>query len=576
MHRHLKFPATVRLFLSAGSILALFFLIFPVSLLAAPAADSGKNYFLVEKQYRQAKSYYQNLLRSNQGKDRDNWLKGTNTFRRIYQANQDTAVAPKCLFMLGKMHHDMHERFRNPLDLGESIAYYEDVATLYSGHRLADDALFAIGTIYQLDKKDEKKAARTFAKIVALYSDGDMAPGAALHLQKLRGDAAPDILPVRMTEPKPETMNVPLRNAQLMPIRHWSSNNYTRIVVETSDPVTFRHQMLEKSGDLPRRLYIDLVGCRLGPEVRDTVPIQDGLLRQVRNAQYSPDTVRVVLDTQANISDYKVFSLEDPFRVVVDVMSGDTPSPEFKQDRADGKLSLARQLGLGIRRIIIDPGHGGKDPGTVSPSGLKEKDIVLQVARMLKKKLSTKLDCEIILTRDADVFIPLEERTAIANSREGDLFISIHVNAAPRSGVHGIETYVLDLATNQEAMRVAAQENATSARKVSDLQAILLDLIQNTKVNESVKLAEIVQDNMVSGLTGQYENINNLGVKKAPFIVLIGARMPAILTEIAFLSNPMEERRLRNDAYLNSLSEHIAQGVSGYVNSMNMAGYFPK
>ena len=576
MHRHLRFPAAIRLFLSAGTILALFLLLFPASALSAPpATDSGKNYFLVEKQYRQAKSYYQNLLRNSQGKDRDNWLKGTNTFRKIYQANQDTAVAPKCLFMLGKMHHDMSERFRNPLDLGESIACYEDVATLYSGHRLADDALFAIGTIYQLDKNDEKKAARTFAKIVALYSDGDMAPSAAMHLRKLRGDDAPDNPPAYMAEPQQEPARISLRNASLMPIRHWSSNNYTRIVVETSEPVTFKHQILEKIGDLPRRLYIDLIGCRLGPEVKNTVPIQDGLLRQVRNAQYSPDTVRVVLDTQSNISDYKVFSLEDPFRVVVDVMSGDMPSPKFKPE-PDGKLSLARQLGLGIRRIIIDPGHGGKDPGTVSPSGLKEKDIVLQVARMLKKKLNTKLDCEIILTRDADVFIPLEERTAIANSREGDLFISIHVNAAPSSGVRGIETYVLDLATNQEAMRVAALENATSARKVSDLQAILLDLIQNTKVNESVKLAEIVQDNMVSGLTGQYENINNLGVKKAPFIVLIGARMPAILTEIAFLSNPMEESRLRNDAYLNSMSEHIAQGVSGYVNSMNMAGYLPK
>lgn len=589
---------TLRLKITAGWLLILLCLFFSRSAFSAVAPDpSEKNYFLVEKQYRQANSYYQNLRTGNRGKDRANWLNSVNTFRKLYQENKDTAVAPKCLFMLGKCFLDMYERFNNPMDLEESLAYFEDVTTRFPSNRLADDALFAFGSLHLVHKNDPKKAARSFAKIVALYADGDMASGAAQHLEKLRDTslqtsepaapvapppaAAPVAPPSAAAAPtveepkKPEPESVPLRNASLLPIKYWSNNNYTRVVVETSEPVIFKHQMLEKSGDLPRRLYIDLVGCRLGQGGQSTVPIQDGLLRQVRNAQYSPDTVRVVLDTQTDISDYKVFNLEDPFRVVIDVMSSEAPPQTAQKTPADAKLSLARQLGLGVKRIILDPGHGGKDPGTMTSDGLMEKDIVLRVAKKVAQKLRAKLDCEIILTRETDIFIPLEERTAIANSREGDLFISIHVNAAPNEKVKGIETYVLDLATNPDAMRVAAQENSTSARKVSDLQAILLDLIQNTKINESVKLAEIVQDNMVTGLGRQYENINNLGVKKAPFIVLIGARMPAILTEIAFLSNPMEETRLKNDAYLNSLSEHISAGVSGYVNSMNMAGYLP-
>jgi N-acetylmuramoyl-L-alanine amidase len=295
--------------------------------------------------------------------------------------------------------------------------------------------------------------------------------------------------------------------------------------------------------------------------------------------------VRVVLDTQTTISDYKVFTLADPFRVVIDVMSSTAPD---KAAKTDGKKSAGRtkkegsgskappqsqamQLGQGIKKIIIDPGHGGKDPGTCSPSGLKEKDIVLDVALRVAKALREKPGYEVILTRDRDVFIPLEERTAIANAKEADLFLSIHVNAAPNHEARGIETYVLDLASNKDAMRLAAMENATSAKQISDLQSILLDLMQNTKINESLKLAGLVQEEMVSGLNKKFNAVSNLGVKKAPFVVLIGAQMPAILTEIAFLSNPEEEKRLKDDAYLAGVASHISGGVAQYVESMSLA-----
>jgi len=537
---------------------------------------------LVEKQYRHAKVYYQNLLNTARGKSRKNWLTGADAFLKIYKANPNHPLAPSCLFMLGRVYHDLYKRSGNPLDLGESIAYYEDVTLFFPKQRLADDALYAIGMIYLKDKGDSEKAAKTFAKVVAIFPDGDMARGAASQLHKLKGmtleretPASKDVVSVTAVKPSappPTSQDETCKKATVLPVRYWSNDNYTRVVIETTEPVKFQHQMLDKNGNQPRRLYVDLTNCRISPAAENTVPIQDGLLRQVRNAQFSPDTVRVVLDTQSNITDYKVFSLEDPFRVVIDV-KGEKRAVS-KTPSGTSPPSLAQQLGLGIKRIVLDPGHGGKDPGTISPGGLKEKDIVLKVAKKVAAKLRKELGYEVILTRDTDVFIPLEERTAIANSKDADLFISIHVNAAPSRNVNGIETYVLDLASNSEAMRIAALENATSTRQLSDLQKILMDLMQNSKINESVKLADFVQESMISGLSQKYRPVNDLGVKKAPFIVLIGAQMPAILTEIAFSSNPTEEKRLRTDQYLSSVADNIVGGVSQYVTNLNLAAYY--
>jgi len=233
-------------------------------------------------------------------------------------------------------------------------------------------------------------------------------------------------------------------------------------------------------------------------------------------------------------------------------------------EAGESKLSLALQLGLGVHRIVIDPGHGGKDPGAMA-FGLKEKNIVLKVARETAARLRKKYHYEVILTRDRDVFLPLEERIAIANTKKADLFVSIHVNAHPSPAVRGIETFYLNLATNTEAMRVAARENATSTHNISDLQDILSDLMQNSKIEESSRLAEYVQNSLVSGLDEDQYKVKNLGVKQAPFYVLIGAEMPAVLTEISFISNPENAAHLRQGKYLRDIADQIADGVAGYV-----------
>jgi N-acetylmuramoyl-L-alanine amidase len=228
-------------------------------------------------------------------------------------------------------------------------------------------------------------------------------------------------------------------------------------------------------------------------------------------------------------------------------------------------------LGLGIKRIILDPGHGGKDPGAIGIGGLREKDVVLKVAKKLARKLTKRLGCQVILTRKRDVFIPLEERTAIANTREGDLFVSIHANSAHSAKARGIEVYYLDLASNKRDMQLAASENSASAKSISDLQKILSSLMKNSKRAESVRLARIVNKNLLHDISRRYRGIRSHGVKSAPFIVLIGAQMPSILAEISFVSNPTDARRLRSDKYLDALASGLADGIVKYAMKLSMA-----
>ena len=243
----------------------------------------------------------------------------------------------------------------------------------------------------------------------------------------------------------------------------------------------------------------------------------------------------------------------------------------------NGTLSLAQQLGLGVRKIVLDPGHGGKDPGAMA-FGLKEKDIVLTLAKRLQPVLQKELGCEVILTRESDTFIPLEERTAIANTESADLFVSLHVNAHPSAKVRGLETYYLNLTTNAEAMRVAAMENATSTHQMSDLQDILSDIMQNSKVEESSRLAQQVHNSILNEaeLKG-YSDIKNLGVKQAPFYVLIGAEMPAILIEVAFITNETDAHNLQDPTFIRMVTQEIADGIKSYVSSTSaQLNVFPK
>jgi N-acetylmuramoyl-L-alanine amidase len=236
---------------------------------------------------------------------------------------------------------------------------------------------------------------------------------------------------------------------------------------------------------------------------------------------------------------------------------------------ATGDRSLIRALGLKIGKIVIDPGHGGHDTGTIGPNGLEEKDLVLEVGRRLGKLLETRLGAEVVYTRKNDTFIPLETRTAIANQARADLFISIHANSSHDPDARGVETYYLNFTSSPDALEVAARENAVSEKSIYELQDLVKKIALKEKIEESREFAADVDASLHSGLAAKSPSIRDRGVKKAPFIVLIGANMPSILAEISFVSNPADERRLETSDYRERIAESLYRGIAKYVNGLS-------
>ena len=239
------------------------------------------------------------------------------------------------------------------------------------------------------------------------------------------------------------------------------------------------------------------------------------------------------------------------------------------QPTASGDRSLTRALGLKIGKIVIDAGHGGHDTGTIGPNGLLEKDLVLDVARRLGRLLEARLGAEVVYTRRDDTFVPLETRTAIANREQADLFISVHANSSRDSDARGVETYYLNFTSSPEALEVAARENAVSEKSVHELQDLVKKIALKEKIDESREFAADVQDSLYGGLALRNAGIRNRGVKKAPFIVLIGANMPSILAEISFVSNPTDERKLETSEQRQKIAESLYRGVAKYAGGLS-------
>jgi len=355
-------------------------------------------------------------------------------------------------------------------------------------------------------------------------------------------------------------------------LKHWSTPDYTRISIALEKEVHF------ESHKIPSRLYLDITGAKVPPGIKD-LSIGDGLLKSVRIAQFRASTVRVVLDLDS-IKDYKVFTMSDPFRIIIDVKGErrqeisstkeviETAKPEPEKVKPAEKSKPAKFKPGKIRRIVVDPGHGGHDPGASSPTGTREKDIVLQIGLKLSQKIREELGIDVVMTRSTDVFIELQERTAIANKVGADLFVSIHANASLNRAANGIETYYLNLAKTEKAAQLAAKENGTTLEKVSVLQAVLFDLMANYKLNDSAHLADEVQKSLHKKAQTGYPGVKNLGVKQGPFYVLVGATMPSILVETAFVSNERDEAKLKDPQYQDLTAEGILSGIKGYIASL--------
>ena len=547
---------------------------------------------------------------------------------------------------------------------------YEAIVRRYPSSGYTDNALWQAANVALLahdhfgDPSDRRRAVQLLKQLAAGYPTSSLVPQAKETLARLETRAAtpqppPPPAPAKVAPlpvAEPSTQPAFRAIATIRDIKRSSLPDGVRITIEMDSESIYRQERLEN----PARVFFDLKGTRATPALHDaTLRFTDDVVREIRLGRHPQNTTRVVMDMQG-VEGYSIFTLYDPFRLVVDFRraaeavvrlkpdttgtntgadvvaglplhpdrSGTIPSgsvrlqadqpgsvrlqadepgsvrlqadqpgsvrlqadekpapvgklplasrpvtppsavsPALPRANSDGRYSLARQLGLGISRIVLDPGHGGHDPGARG-NGLTEAQLVLDVALRLRKLLEKQTNIEVTMTREADVFVPLEERTAIANREGADLFLSIHANASVNSKARGVETYFLNFASNPEAEAVAARENSAAARTMHSLPDIVRAIALNNKIDESRDFARMVQKAMVRRLAARNRQLRDLGVKQAPFVVLIGAGMPSVLAEISFITNKQEGQLLKTAAYRQHIAEALFDAVLLYQQSL--------
>jgi N-acetylmuramoyl-L-alanine amidase len=481
------------------------------------------------------------------------------------------------------------------------VSEYEEIARRFPRSGYSDNALFQGARLsadafwYYGEAPDRAAALRLFAALTSRFPSSSLIRDAASHTKRLTAAGVPRRASAAPAAPPPSAAKPDVR-AQLTGIRREVLPDALRITLELEREATFREERLEG----PPRVFVDLQNTRAVEKLQDsTLNFSDDVVKQIRVGRQLGAT-RVVLDLETGTR-HSVYSLYNPYRVVIDVERAQRPSrepepvgaPDPRKDpgaswtpqpaaaplpeaprapaaNRTGGFSIARQLGLGISRVVIDAGHGGRDPGA-RVKGLNEADLTLDVATRLEKLLLAVPGVDVVMTRRTDVYIPLEERTAIANRAGADLFLSIHVNASRNTKARGIETYFLNFAPNPEAEAIAARENAGSSKTMHHLPDIVKAIAMNNKIDESRDFASLIQASMIDRLKRANRDARSLGVKQAPFVVLIGATMPSVLAEISFLTNRQEASLLRTAAYRQAIAEALFSGISKYQKSLKAA-----
>jgi N-acetylmuramoyl-L-alanine amidase len=357
--------------------------------------------------------------------------------------------------------------------------------------------------------------------------------------------------------------------AEIINLRYFTHPAFTRIVLDIGK---LREYTSGESRE-PGRIYADVLQARLNPVLEgQSYPVRTDYLSQITIFQKTRSTVRVMADVDfRKVRTYRVYHLFDPFRIVIDIyplQTSEGAPPAKPPDPLSSGYSMARQLGLGVRTIVLDPGHGGSDPGCIGRSGLQEKVLTLDLALALKKMLVEKAGLNVVLARESDIMVPLETRAVIANQKRADLFISIHVNAHPDRRREGIETFFLNFSPDPQVIETAARENAVSAKNMGQMKDIIQKIVRNSKIYESRDLAERIQKNLLKSLSEDDSGVKDLGTKGGPFYVLIGSEMPSVLVEVAHLSNSREEARLKTARYRDLAVQGIYNGIMEYIHSL--------
>jgi len=489
-------------------------------------------------------------------------------------------------------------------DIRAIVTAYQTIVRRFPSSSYSDDALWRAGRL-ELDafvrfgeRRDREVAITLLHRLAVEYPTSKLA-------RRVPETLAP--VPVVLSGPGATIKSI---NRTVLP-------DVVRVVIELDGEVPFRDERIPD----PDRLLVDLASAQPAPSLVDQTlrfAADSDIVRQVRVGRTANRATRVVLDA-GGVSTYSIYALYRPFRLVVDCVRGSrtiapllplagrslilatarklpsalprsnamqialagavvsdaaaqpsssatTATPPADRNTTGG-FSMARQLGLGVSRIVIDPGHGGHDPGAMGHS-ISEAELVLDIALRIEKLLQKQPGTEVVLTRRTDDFVSLPERTAIANREAADLFLSIHANASEDATARGIETYFLNFANNLGAASVAARENAASGKTMGALPDFVKAIALNNKLDESRDFATYVQRSMIERLRTTNKTTKDLGVKQAPFVVLIGAAMPSVLAEISFVTNPQEARLLKSSAFRQRIADALFTAIKKYQMSL--------
>jgi N-acetylmuramoyl-L-alanine amidase len=552
--------------------------------------------------FAQAKQSYQELKKDAQRRKlRHHWQNVAKKFESVALKFPKSKEAPDALLRAGEMLSELARFSSNDEDVNAAKKAYQKFLESYPKSKLADDVAFNLAKLHADDH--QVSAARKVAE-QGLKSANDKKK----ELQNLLAALPVEKRVEKISSKKPEKIERPLK---WVAVKQSEAPRETAVHAKNA-AVEERTKPVPQNSELTRQPEAHAKSAEVKVEAEEEAPVAteateeerrsaDALVNALRKASAHiddekavrinktrepivvasrrADTIEVEKESSDEVNEHQTSALESLKERLRDVRVGERTAEETSTEKKSrfkklarseeaSEVSLAQQLGLKVRRVIVDAGHGGHDTGAIGAKGTKEKDVALLIAKKVAKKLEAQ-GLEVLLTRDDDTFVKLEDRTRFANQNHGDLFISIHCNAAPTKSMRGVETYTLNTSANRYSIRLAARENATTERGVGDLQYILADLATKTNTGESERLAERVQQSIVQNLSSEYKNVKSLGTKEALFFVLLGAKMPAILVETSFLSHPEEELRLADGDYQENISDSISQAVEGFLEERN-------
>ena len=527
--------------------------------------------------YEKARQEYYKLTKSKAKRsNRSEWIKCIDKFKEVIDDFPKSYEGYKATFTVARLYHMLAKELGNSADIDSALRYYWSLLSEYQINNLSDDALIHLGETY-IEKKNYVSAQQAFKNVLENFPDGDQIAKAKKYLKKVRPFADK-----QAAAEKEKTESTVL----IEKLEHTSTPEGTRIIVYTQGPVSFAQNRLHN----PERVYFNLPNTKLSEDITRNIKLENSLLNQIRLSQFDSETSRLVLDVKPASKAY-VKAQNDESSIIIDItpvvkeepIAISKPMvkiPAEKPKKKNAEVKVVKKQPIAVKPtpskkssknktpiIVVDAGHGGKDDGAKGQRGLLEKDVNLSISLLLKSILEKRYKYQVVLTRKDDTFIPLKGRGEIANQKGADLFVSIHANAAKRKSAKGIETYYLGSASSERALATATRENGELVQSVPDdqVQKILASLITTTKLNDSARVAGTVQKRLHKAMSSHYSGVNNLGVKEGPFFVLHDTNMASILVEVGFISNKLEESRLKKKSYLKRLADAIAHGIHEHI-----------